>query len=1713
MDRVRVLQLQALLDKQLADDQITDEEYRKFLRHARIASDEERLLQMITTNRARRALVQNIRWEKQALEKVKPRLIAREQLGAFGWFKPWSGELGLGGMIDPAHVTHGALVSSSVPNSEHYAETMMNWMSPGQIESTAFHEGLHGVWQFQMEDKEKDVFRQSAAAGISYDDGGIFGRERIGVRGDVAVLAMKAPAYANMVVGAARGNEQYLDLVANELWAHKGTARVYDTDDMYKMGKDRVQSAVMDKYIMNDRVRRDITATYTGWDAAGIGKEHLAGLNANKVISNLREADNEQIPFSYSVNSPVVHGQRISDEIVEFRDKYFSSPEGRAELKKRKDAIPLQYGDIDPSRLTDIGDGKAEVDISGWDAEWEDVDTLLLKRGMFEEDIAIRLTGIDSPEVGHPGDPTEWLRFRQEQPFGVESTRRVNEEVGTEGLRVVIDSDPDARTYNRYLGLIYKGEEEKALNLQFVERGLAASLPFGDAGSDMLPREEFMAAEHEAIRARQGMWNLPFYQKYLAMSAGVGGRLTFNTFTDLSRMGKNYHLAAAHEALWDDSASRRDAYVIGEKLVPSYGKFFGKKAKQSEEDLTALNYMTAAGRGHERNQGLRHGGIAQSMRREMTAFGSGYDVARAVAKLRGMSFKQFLHGQEFQSALASSKQVRTLGEGTFGQTFLHKTTLNDEPFFFVEKRLFPDVQERAAAKARLHAEHSVGQEKWSWWRKKKKVEDRTAEILEAWKGSTTIEAETGALRALGDTPAIPSLYAGSEKQQSFFMEYMPGSTIDTGLSPITGEAFSDLQSSAKTAAERGFLNMDIHGGNFMYDAGSDRAAWLDWGMARRVKKGSQKGEELMRYGIMGTVPVEGGELRAMTLAAQKHFPSRAVPATNYPITAIEGLHPGAGPKSRWTKNPDGSGGFDDFGSTWKGIFGGIDNFMATSADEFTQGMASYIKNTGVKTVGGGKLASGAVQLGVTQAAHVASRRAGVDFFAKRGIGQHARLPAQINWNPAGNAKQTGFRDSIKELSKFEPSLGALLKDPAKMKAFEDNVFAHELSEVFHKRSGLTSFSRPTKTNPAARKKFGTHQSPGVIVDEALYALKTGGEEQFRTMWAMRRAVRKWKPTQPGMTADNPLYSDRVEKIYATMEKNWLPKFNQPKVAVSPSITSVPRPSSAEPMESFPDYATLAGLGSGVGVMGLGVIALTSNEPVNHVPGKDDAYNTIEGLHPGAGPKSRWTKNPDGSGGFDDFGSAWRGLVHRLKRTTSGLMEKIRPRSWGVNQIGDIATLAKTQDASTFFRTVGVASENSSKRAAEMIPALAEGLGVSAEAGFTTFTSRLAPRGLPARALSKVVAPKGAFVSESNSRKYAADLRKHTGASITDDDFMKQVAFHESAEYKGLRMLENRPSLLRENPRASHHMAVVMEEKFLREYGNEDLYRFVKAARHQSDPWFSGFDDAYNSIEGLRHEGLAPELRKLMTEFGSGWTGLFGAAVGAGVAARGVATGLGQIIGGVASGVAHAGIGVGIAGGKVLGRVNKYYSARTMFNAAGQKVKEGVAGGARTAFREADRGIDVAAYYTGTRGLGGTVTKVGSDLAADVTQFGQGIKNVSGRAGQAVGRGGVKLGEEIVNVPGAVREMAPYLGEAAGKAAVGTASTLAIAGGALALAGAGVKAVHDQSAGDGSFHMAKVQQAAWLRATQEQVWNAAISGGQGHLSRQSGRAMQQSMYGG
>jgi len=87
---------------------------------------------------------------------------------------------------------------------------------------------------------------------------------------------------------------------------------------------------------------------------------------------------------------------------------------------------------------------------------------------------------------------------------------------------------------------------------------------------------------------------------------------------------------------------------------------------------------------------------------------------------------------------------------------------------------------------------------------------------------------------------------------------------------------------------------------------------------------------------------------------------------------------------------------------------------------------------------------------------------------------------------------------------------------------------------------------------------------------------------------------------------------------------------------------------------------------------------------------------------------------------------------------------------------------------------------------------------------------------------------------------------------------KQSAFEERVIAKGSRLVV---------PNGKQYTIPTRTKSFLK-YG---AMAFGAWALYNAIP---GGDDAYNTIEGLRHGGIAQELRQENTDFGSGWQGLF-----------------------------------------------------------------------------------------------------------------------------------------------------------------------------------------------------------------------------------------------
>jgi len=339
-----------------------------------------------------------------------------------------------------------------------------------------------------------------------------------------------------------------------------------------------------------------------------------------------------------------VHGQYIDPRIMEFRRKWIKDPGKRRELERLKDKAykPLQPGDLEDWRIQGKGQKIARVDLSGLTPVWEDVDTLLLKHAWYQpwkKDIGIRLTGIDAPEILHEDDPLPWTRRKQSQPYGEESVERLKELVGDEKLELYIAGGPDQRTYKRYLGAVYREGSDIPINVEAVQQGLAAALPWGESGTDIIPRDILIEEERRASQARRGMWQEEYWQRYLDLSRGAGRRVTFTSFSDLSRLASNLHLAAAEELM-----SRKDI-----DYEPWMAQYIGEKLQ--------VNYAGSSSKTKNKIDGLHYGseGLGAELMRLHSDFGSG--AIKGALKRTGRWFRQtFLSGRGAMKKAGSLKR-------------------------------------------------------------------------------------------------------------------------------------------------------------------------------------------------------------------------------------------------------------------------------------------------------------------------------------------------------------------------------------------------------------------------------------------------------------------------------------------------------------------------------------------------------------------------------------------------------------------------------------------------------------------------------------------------------------------------------------------------------------------------------------------------------------------------------------------------------------------------------------------------------------------------------------------------------------------------------------------------------------------------------------------------------------------------------------------------
>jgi hypothetical protein len=249
---------------------------------------------------------------------------------------------------------------------------------------------------------------------------------------------------------------------------------------------------------------------------------------------------------------------------------------------------------------------------------------------------------------------------------------------------------------------------------------------------------------------------------------------------------------------------------------------FFKKLREKTDPMFQ-GYIPGRDDAYNTIEGLRHGGLAEKMRKILTEFGSGWDPLKAVAKRmyknigEKEAFKRLRRSEVFKSALKEAVEVKELSSGSFGTTYLMEGAIKGEKFKFVKKLPESELSEQFAAF-------------------NPNVPDRPKRIA-------ALKKEHKAMPFV-EEKISPSVYGYDKEENALFMELMPGKTIhellQEGKEVDLGELRKTIKDAIKETTKKGIKNTDIHTGNIMLDPETRKLSWIDWGLAERNAKPTQE---------------------------------------------------------------------------------------------------------------------------------------------------------------------------------------------------------------------------------------------------------------------------------------------------------------------------------------------------------------------------------------------------------------------------------------------------------------------------------------------------------------------------------------------------------------------------------------------------------------------------------------------------------------------------------------------------------------------------------------------------------------------------------------------------------------------------------------------------------------------------------------------------------
>ena len=492
-------------------------------------------------------------------------------------------------------------------------------------------------------------------------------------------------------------------------------------------------------------------------------------------------------------------------------------------------------------------------------------------------------------------------------------------------------------TYNTIEGLQHRGVSGRTrlVNTEFGSgwRGLLSRI--GKFGRDVFQETIKNARQYWGTLALGGTFGL--YQGYKrgrergSLSVGAtAGFIATDLADDLliaaAPLIKSDKLGVISRILQHPIAKRTGTGLMGYALGNLLGGTIGGRVSGWDDAYNTI-------------EGLPHQGIGSKIRRALTPFGSGVDPARAIAQGLGIKYEQFLKSKVFRSALAGAKELRELGQGSFGRAVLMETEVAGSPFLFVKKTSTLGEAELAM----LRRNPPLLRDPLLRGRRMSPEEAATLGNLR-WEG---------AVQSRLQDLAVPSTYQASRNE--LLMEYIPHRGLSEafeGLTQVERESVEvQVADLIQEVANRGIQNLDIHGRNIGLQASGAniKAFWFDWGLATRLKRKDAPfafREMKSRYeaysdALRSFISVPSSIARdleeARRIAAESGLPEELsgppsvlelrVPR-NRPVNPLNGMgHEGIAGGKRSLSS--------DHGSKWKGLFGGvsrkISKYMASGA--------------------------------------------------------------------------------------------------------------------------------------------------------------------------------------------------------------------------------------------------------------------------------------------------------------------------------------------------------------------------------------------------------------------------------------------------------------------------------------------------------------------------------------------------------------------------------------------------------------------------------------------------------------------------------------------------------------------------------------------------------------------------------------------------------------